>query len=149
MNISTCRKRATPDAFASDFNCNCAWRVRLSNASPELTLLYQLGVSGLLLLGGSLAIGEAWPALAGLSPKVLALMGFQTVVITFASYLLWFWLMRHYPATQISAFALLTPLFGLMAGVGLLGEALTPRLGIACAAVVVGIALVNRPPRRV
>jgi len=122
---------------------------RLSNASPELTLLYQLGVSGVLLLGGSLAIGEAWPALAGLSPQVLALMGFQTVVITFASYLLWFWLMRHYPATQISAFALLTPLFGLLAGVGLLGEALTPRLGIACAAVVVGIALVNRPPRRV
>ena len=36
-------------------------------------------------------------------------LAFQTVVITFARYLVWFWLVRHYPATRISAFTLLTP----------------------------------------
>jgi len=72
---------------------------------------------------------------------------FQTVIVTFASYLLWFWLVRHYPATQISSFTLLTPIFGLAAGVGLLGEPLTPRLVAALAAVVAGIALVSRRPR--
>jgi drug/metabolite transporter (DMT)-like permease len=71
------------------------------------------------------------------------------VVITFASYLVWFWLVRHYPATRISAFTLLTPVFGLLAGVLLLGEPLTPRLVIALAAVCGGLLLVNHAPRRI
>jgi drug/metabolite transporter (DMT)-like permease len=50
---------------------------------------------------------------------------------------------RHYPATQISVFTLLTPIFGLLAGVGLLGEPLTTRLVVALAAVCVGIWLVS------
>lgn len=124
---------------------------RLNTAAPEQTLWWQLVVSGVLLTGGSLATGERWPAPGALGLSTLALwLGFQTVVVTFASFLVWFWLVRHYPATQLSAFTLLTPLVGLLAGVGLLGEALTPRLAVACAAVVLGIALVNRPgrPRR-
>jgi drug/metabolite transporter (DMT)-like permease len=43
------------------------------------------------------------------------------VVVSFASYLVWFWLMRHYPATRVSAFTLLTPLFGLLAWRGAAG----------------------------
>lgn len=69
------------------------------------------------------------------------------MIVTFASYLLWFWLVRHYPATQISSFTLLTPMFGLAAGVGLLGEPLTLRLVFALAAVSGGIVLVSRRPR--
>ena len=120
---------------------------RLASAAAEQTLFYQLAVSGVLLTAGSLAAGEAWPALASLGARPLGLMAFQTVAVTFASYLLWFWLMRHYPATAITSFTLLTPLFGLLAGVWLLDEPLTLRLGVACAAVVLGIALVNRAPR--
>jgi drug/metabolite transporter (DMT)-like permease len=74
-------------------------------------------------------------------------MAFQIVVVSFASYLLWFWLVRHYPATRISAFTLLTPLIGLLAGAWLLGEPLTLRLAVAGATVALGIALVNRAPR--
>ncbi len=115
---------------------------RLSTAAPEKTLLYQLAVSGLALGAGALLRGEAWPA--QLSPLVLAALLFQTVVVTFASYLVWFWLVRHYPATRISAFVLLTPVFGLLAGVLLLHEPLTLRLLVALGAVCVGIVLVNR-----
>jgi drug/metabolite transporter (DMT)-like permease len=121
---------------------------RLAGAAPEQTLFYQLAVSGVLLTAASLATGEAWPAAGSLAATTLWLMGFQIVVVTFASYLLWFWLVRHYPATAVTSFTLLTPLFGLASGVWLLHEPLTLRLGVACAAVVVGIALVNRPPRR-
>ena len=120
---------------------------RLASASAEQTLFYQLAVSGVVLTAGSLLAGEHWPALASLGARPLGLMAFQTVAVTFASYLLWFWLMRHYPATAITSFTLLTPLFGLLAGVWLLDEPLTLRLGVACAAVVLGIALVNRPAR--
>lgn len=114
---------------------------RLASALPEKTLLYQLVVSGLALLAASALSGELWPR--GLSPLVAALMLFQIAVVTFGSYLAWFWLVRHYPATKVSAFTLLTPIFGLLAGVLLLGEPLTLRLAVALAAVCVGLVLVN------
>jgi drug/metabolite transporter (DMT)-like permease len=118
-------------------------RGRLSLALPEKTLLYQLVVSGVLLLLASLLKGEPWPQ--RLSPLVWASMLFQTVVVTFASYLVWFWLVRHYPATRISAFTLLTPIFGLLAGVVFLNEPLTLRLVTALVAVCLGIWWVSRP----
>jgi drug/metabolite transporter (DMT)-like permease len=84
---------------------------RLATASPEQTLQYQPAVSGVLLVCASLITGETWPV--HLVPRPLGLMAFQTVAITFASYLLWFWLVRHCPATQVASFTLLTPLCGL------------------------------------
>ena len=114
----------------------------LSGAAAEKTLLYQLSVSGLLLGLAAPLAGESWPL--RWSALSLGSLAFQTVIVTFASYLTWFWLMRHYPATRISVFVLLTPVFGLAAGVTLLGEPLTLRLGVALAAVVTGLLLVNR-----
>ena len=117
---------------------------RLSTALPEKTLLYQLAVSALALGLASWMGGERWPTqVSALSWWALA---FQTVIVTFASYLMWFWLLRHYPATRVSAFTLLTPIFGLLAGVLLLDEPVTLRLLVALAAVAAGIALVNRRP---
>jgi len=115
----------------------------LARAPAEKTLLYQLAVSGVLLALAVPFAGEPWPA--RLSAEVIALLLFQTVIVTFASYLLWFWLIAHYPATPLSAFTLLTPVFGLLAGAMLLGEPVTTRLIIALAAVVAGIYIVNRP----
>ena len=71
-------------------------------------------------------------------------MGFQIVVVTAFSYVLWFWLIGHYPATRLASFTLLTPVFGLVLGALLLGEAITTRLVVALAAVAAGIVLVNR-----
>jgi len=119
---------------------------RLSTASAEKTLAYQLAISGVLLAVGAVLVGEPWPA--KLTSASLVPLGFQTVVVTFASYLLWFWLMRHYPATPLASFTLLTPISGLVAGVFLLHEPITLRLVVALAAVVSGIAIVNRPKAR-
>ena len=116
---------------------------RLASAPAEKTLFYQLAVSAVLLGGGAWAVGEAWPV--RWSTLALGSMFFQIVVITFASYLLWFWLIRHYPATRLASFTLLTPLSGLLAGMVLLDEPATPRLLAALVAVGAGIWLVNRP----
>jgi drug/metabolite transporter (DMT)-like permease len=113
----------------------------VSRVSAEMALLYQLAVSAVLLAGAGWLAGEAWPA----SPRAATwlVLTFQVVVVTFASYLAWFWLIAHYPATQISVFTLLTPVFGLLAGVWLLAEPLTLRLVVALAAVCAGIWLVG------
>jgi drug/metabolite transporter (DMT)-like permease len=117
---------------------------RLASASPEKTLAYQLGVSALLLAGAAAAVGERLPNWQQITAMPLAALLFQTVVITFASYLAWFWLVRHYAATRLAAFTLLTPITGLAFGVLLLGEPLTARLLFAVAAVGLGLWLINR-----
>lgn len=115
---------------------------RLAVASAEKTLLYQLAISGLALALAALLRGQAWaPTLSALT---WASLFFQVVIVTFASYLLWFWLIRHYPATRLASFTLLTPVFGLLLGALLLGEPITTRLVIALIAVAAGIVLVNR-----
>ncbi len=114
----------------------------LARASAEKTLLYQLGMTALTLGAGSLASDRPWAA--HLAPLIWASLAFQMVVVSFASYLLWFWLVRHYAATRLAAFTLLTPVFGLLLGAVLLGEPITPRLLTALVAVAIGIVMVNR-----
>jgi rhomboid family GlyGly-CTERM serine protease len=114
----------------------------LSRASAEKTLLYQLGVSAAVLLVAALVV--AMPLPARLSPLAWSSLAFQTVVVSFASYLVWFWLIRHYPATRLASFTMLTPVFGLVLGALLLAEPVTARLLVALATVAAGIVLVNR-----
>ena len=118
---------------------------RLSAASAEKTLLYQLAISGVALALAALVVGTPLPA--QLSTVAWASLAFQVVVVAFASCLLWFWLMRHYPATRLASFTLLTPVFGLLLGGLLLGEPITLRLQVALVAVALGIVLVNRKAR--
>ncbi len=118
---------------------------RLSVASAEKTLFYQLAVSGVALAAAAIASGETWPV--QLSLTAWSSLGFQAVIISFASYLVWFWLIRHYPATRLASFSLLTPVFGLLLGALLLGEPITARLLVALAAVATGIYVVNRRPK--
>ena len=118
---------------------------RLGQASAEKTLLYQLAVSAVLLLAAAVLSGAPLPG----QVSTLAWMAllFQVVIVTFASYLLWFWLVRHYPATRLSSFTMLTPMFGLLLGAVLLSEPVTGRLLIALATVAAGIFIANRQMR--
>jgi drug/metabolite transporter (DMT)-like permease len=114
---------------------------RLAAASAELTLAYQLGVSALLLPPAAWALGE--PGVVRLDALTVGSLVFQAVIVAFASYLAWFWLLTRYQAGRLAVFSFLAPLFGVAFGVLLLGEPLGPRLVLAAAAVGAGIALVN------
>ena len=118
----------------------------LQTLSPSKTLLYQLAVSAALLLGTSLAVGET--LVGRLTPLIIGSLLFQTVWVAFVTYLVWFWLIRHYPAGRLSAFTFLTPIFGVLAGHLLLDEPLTLLLLGALLLVGSGIYLVNRPVKR-
>ena len=116
---------------------------RLSTTSAEKTLFYQLAVGSVILCVASVLANESWPV-DGLPAWGWASIAFQSVVVAFASYLAWFWLLGHYPATKLSAFSFLTPVFGLLLAAITLGEAISTRLIIAMLFIGVGITLVNR-----
>ena len=117
---------------------------RLTPVSAERLLCYQVSVSALVLPLLSLALGEAW--VWSWSGFVWVSMTVQTAIGAFASYLAWMWMLGHYPATRISAFVFLTPLFALLFGAWWLGEPVTLNLLAALAMVAGGILLVNRRP---
>ena len=114
----------------------------LSKISAEKLLFYQLAVSAACFPLLSLALGEAW--VWRFSPFAITSLILQTVVGAFASYLAWMWMLGRYPATKISVFVFLTPLFALLFGALWLKESVTPGLMAALGAVAVGIVLVNR-----
>ena len=121
--------------------------IRSSNlvrVSPEKLLMYQLGVGAITLPILSAVLGEPWhwqfSAFATTSLLV------QTVLGAFGSYLVWMWMLGRYPATKISVFVFLTPVFAMASGALWLGEPLTIALLGALALVAGGIVLVNRRP---
>lgn len=116
----------------------------LARVPPAKQLLYQVGVSAVALPVLSLGLGEPWvwqfSAFAWGSLLVQALVG------AFVSYLAWMWMLAHYPATKISVFVFLTPVFALLFGAWWLGEPVTPGLVAALVLVAAGIVLVNKRP---
>ena len=113
---------------------------RLSAAPATETLLYQLLGAFVLLIPLALLTGRA---LFVPTPGAWAHLAFQAVVVSFASFLVWTWLLRRYLAAQLGVFSFLTPLFGVVLGVGLLGEALDPRFVAGSGLVLAGIAVVS------
>lgn len=71
---------------------------------------------------------------------------YQTVIIAFASYLAWFRLILTYPAARIAGFTFLAPLFGIVAGWALLGEALSWGLLVGVVAIGFGMRMINTRP---
>jgi drug/metabolite transporter (DMT)-like permease len=118
----------------------------LARISPAKTLLYQLAVSALILPIGSLTAGE--PGVFQVTPLIAVCLIYQTIWIAFITYLVWFWLVREYPAARLSSFTFLTPLFGVLAGGLLLHESITMTLLLSLILVAAGIYLVNRPAQR-
>ena len=114
----------------------------LTRLAAEKLLFYQLAVSTVVLLLLSHGMGEPWDG--HWSGFAMGSVAVQTVIGAFASYLAWMWMLGHYPATKISAFVFLTPLFALLFGMLWLGEAVTLTLILSLTLVAVGIVLVNR-----
>lgn len=116
----------------------------LREVSAEKTLLYQLGVSAVFGIVLAWLIGERTEL--GLVIAVMPAFLYQAIGVAAISYVAWFALMRDYPASLLSSFTFLTPIFGVAFGAALLNEPVTARLLIALLLVAVGIYLVNRSP---
>jgi drug/metabolite transporter (DMT)-like permease len=117
----------------------------LARIHSAKTLAYQLAVA-VLLMPGALIAGER--GIIRFDGVVAASLLYQTVVVAFASYLAWFALVRIYPASTLSVFSFLSPLFAMLSGAYFLSESVHPILWVSLALVAFGIWLVNKPRAR-
>jgi len=117
---------------------------RLSEAPATLTLFYQLMVGFVGLLMIALLTGQI--GMVTLTPLAMGSVLFQGVVVSFVSYLTWFWLLRKYLASNLAVFSFITPLFGVTFGVLLLGEPLSVNFVLGALMVLAGVVLVSAEP---
>jgi len=112
----------------------------LSTTAPNQTLLYQLGGAFVVLLPAAALMGQmAFTP----TPLVWASLAYQTLFMSFASLLAWFWLLRHYLASRLGVFTFLTPVLGVVLGALLLDEPLELRFVVGAAVVLLGVLTVS------
>lgn len=112
----------------------------LARAPTALTLIYQLIGCFVLLLGVAWFTDELR---FNPTPLVMASFTFQVVVVSFFSYLVWFWMLKTYLASRLGVFSFLTPVFGVLLSAWLLDEHFGPRFIAGSLLVVIGITLVS------
>ena len=78
-----------------------------------------------------------------LTPIAIGSVLFQALVVSFFSYLTWFWLLRKYLASNLAVFSFVTPIFGVTFGVLLLDEPLSLNFILGAVCVLLGIVLVS------
>lgn len=113
----------------------------LANAPATQTLFYQLAACFVLVLITAIISNQATFTL---TTAVAANLLFQGIVVSFASLLLWFWLLRQYPASTLGVFTFMTPIFGTLFGILILDEALDQSFIFGAIMVMGGILTVNR-----
>lgn len=113
---------------------------RLAQAPATLTLLYQLAGGFLVLIVAAGLLGQ-WRFHP--TPVAWAGLFFQAVIVSFFSYLTWFWLLKRYLASRLGVFSFLTPLFGMAFGVWLLNEPLEASFVAGTVLVLSGVAVVS------
>lgn len=141
----------TPNALLGDMMCiggAMCWAgialtaraTNLSRSSPEMQLTYQLIVSAPILLAVALFIGDP---IREPTATILGIFAVQVIVVVGIGFLGWFWILRIYPASDMTSFSFLAPLFGVLASWIVLGEELSPSIFVALAMVGGGIALIS------
>lgn len=113
---------------------------QLSDAHPTQTLFYQLVGGCVLLFPLAFLMGQAeihWTTLA------IGSLIFHTIVVSFISFMLWFWLLRNYLANRLGVFSFLTPIFGMLFGVLFLNEKIELNFLLGAVMVMFGVMIVS------
>jgi drug/metabolite transporter (DMT)-like permease len=146
----------SPEALKGDLMClagGLLWAVstlvikgsRLRAAPAEKTLAYQLVMAAVVAVP---LMPFAGPLVREPTALATASLLFQGVFVVGITYTVWFTMMRIYPASGLTSFAFLTPVFGVISGGLLLGEPLSPKVIGALVLIATGLVLVNVTVRR-
>ena len=116
-------------------------RFMAGKVQPIHTFLYQLFFSIPILFGVSLILEPNW--IYRIDPLILTSIFYQSVIVAFISFFVWFKLIHQYSVSRLSAFTFFTPIFGVLSGILFLGEEFTFSLMVGLPMVSVGIFVVN------
>ncbi|MBK8980128.1 MAG: EamA family transporter [Planctomycetes bacterium] len=116
------------------------------------------GASSILLNRNAMGLGAAWLLGAALAferdatvrwtPTAIGSIVYLALFGTVTTFSLYFWLLRHAPATRLSVIAFVTPLIALTLGWVFGGETITAATATGAALVVLGVALAVVPRGR-
>jgi drug/metabolite transporter (DMT)-like permease len=105
------------------------------------TFLYQLVFSLPILFVCTYFMEDRW--VFNISYPIVVSVLFQSVIVAFASYLVWFKLIHIYPVGKLSAFTFFAPIFGVFSGTLLMKEQLTTGLVAGLILVSIGVYCAN------
>ncbi|GAA4217253.1 drug/metabolite transporter (DMT)-like permease [Sagittula marina] len=116
---------------------------RVSELPASGQLIWQLGVSAVMLLALAPLMGPLWR-----DPGLLewSAMGYGVLTASIG-FTFWLWLMTIYPASDIASFSFLTPVLAVLFGWLVFGEPVGVQFGLALLLVAVGIVLINKRRR--
>jgi drug/metabolite transporter (DMT)-like permease len=116
-------------------------RFMADKVHPIHTFLYQLFFSIPILFIVSLILEPQW--IYRIDPSIAVFLLYQSFIIAFISYFIWFKLIHEYSVSRLSAFTFFTPIFGVLFGILFLSEEFTVSLMIGLPMVSFGIFFVN------
>lgn len=108
---------------------------------PEVQLFWMVAVSAVILLLVSPLFG---PLIREIQPIHWFWLVFQAGVVVTGGFILWLFLLSAYPSATVTSFSFLTPIFSILLGHFVYGEAITAQIIIATLLVGAGILLINR-----
>lgn len=113
---------------------------KLNEAHPTQTLFYQLVGGFIFLFPLAFILGQTqihWTYIA------IGSLIFHTLIMSFMSLMLWFWLLRNYLASHLGVFSFLTPLFGMLFGILFLNEIIELNFIVGTMLVMLGVVVVS------
>ena len=119
----------------------CVRVTPFSEVPAEQQLIWQLIVSAPLLLLAAPFFGGY---LREIEPIHIAGMLFQIFAVASFGFLIWFALMKIYPASSVASFSFLSPVFAVILGWLILDEKIGAQIWLALGLVASGIFLINR-----
>ena len=117
---------------------------RMAGVDVMMLAGWQFLLGGLVLAVWA-AAAEGPPAISW-TPGFAAALGFLALVGTAGTYLIWFAELRRAPLVTLSAWTMLTPVFGIASGWLLLGQRLTADQATGTALVLAALAVILLPP---
>jgi drug/metabolite transporter (DMT)-like permease len=112
----------------------------LARISSMQTLLYQLVMGTVLMLVTAFILGQTY---FNPSTEALISLGFQSIMVSFVAFMIWFWLLNRYLASRIGVLSFMTPIIGVVLGAWLLDEPITDHFVLGSACVLCGVVLVS------
>lgn len=113
---------------------------KLSDVPAAQTVFIQLISAFFILLAASALLGAMSFAT---NAVLIGSLVYQTIIVSFVSLLVWFWLLRVYLASRLGVLSFLTPVFGVIFGMVFLHETIDAQFVAGAMCIMLGIFLVS------